>query len=116
MAAPQIPNLLSMRGGSRSRRGGRGGSSSLAGGFHVGVEEADAKKDQLIKQTDSDASLSRLSAVNLGYLDDKFAGQFVIGGPPPRRQPIINRGEQYLNFSVLELTTTPRHLCPYNCD
>lgn len=99
MAAPQIPNLLSMRGEARSRRGGRGGSNSLLGGFSSGVE-AEAKKDQLIQQTDSDASLSRLSAVNLGYLDDRFASQFVMGGTPPRRQPIINRGEQYLSFAV----------------
>jgi [phosphatase 2A protein]-leucine-carboxy methyltransferase len=100
MDAPEIPNLLSMRGGPRSRRGGRGGSSSLPGGFRSSVEETDAKNDQLIQQTDSDASLSRFSAVNLGYLDDKFASQFVVGGPPPRRQPIINRGEQYLNFAA----------------
>ncbi|KAL9626883.1 MAG: hypothetical protein Q9204_006964, partial [Flavoplaca sp. TL-2023a] len=41
--------------------------------------------------TDQDASVSRLSAVELGYLNDPFAVRFV-SGPGQRRFPIINRG------------------------
>ncbi|KAI0132105.1 S-adenosyl-L-methionine-dependent methyltransferase [Xylariales sp. AK1849] len=87
MSAPQIPNLLSLRGrgGTRSRgsRGGRGGLSSPG-----------ASHDSMIQGTDTDASVSRLSAVDIGYLDDSFARYFVqnAAGPPTRRLPIINRG------------------------
>jgi len=55
-----------------------------------------APKDTIIQQTDNDASVSRLSAVNLGYLDDSYAQSFVLGRTA-RRLPIINRGELYLN-------------------
>lgn len=37
--------------------------------------------------------MSRLSAVNLGYLDDPFAQHFVQMHEAPRRLPIINRGK-----------------------
>ncbi|KAF9881877.1 leucine carboxyl methyltransferase superfamily [Colletotrichum karsti] len=90
MAGSAIPNLLSLRGaragrGARGRgRGGRGDGPSSAGPTH----------DQTIQGTDDDAAGSRLSAVNVGYLDDPYARFFVDGmaGPPPRRLPIINRG------------------------
>lgn len=42
--------------------------------------------------TDNDASVSRLSAVELGYLDDPFARALTAAGPGTRRFPIINRG------------------------
>ncbi|KAK0391027.1 hypothetical protein NLU13_0529 [Sarocladium strictum] len=84
MSAPSIPNLLSLRGqrgGLRGRGRGRGGGSAIS-------------NDAVILNTDNDAAVSRLSAVDLGYLDDSFARYFVRAsdGPPPRRLPIINRG------------------------
>ncbi|KAL8750705.1 MAG: hypothetical protein Q9199_006894 [Rusavskia elegans] len=87
MAAPQIPNLNTLRRGQgRSLGRGRGASSSS-----LSDEEEKAAKDQIVQQTDQDASVSRLSAVELGYLDDPFAKRFV-SGPSQRRFPIINRG------------------------
>jgi [phosphatase 2A protein]-leucine-carboxy methyltransferase len=61
--------------------------------------QADA--DKRIRDTDNDASLSRLSAVKLGYLDDPFAKEFVIKDPNIRRQPLINRGERAPRIFVL---------------
>ncbi|KAI0010974.1 leucine carboxyl methyltransferase [Xylariaceae sp. FL0662B] len=87
MSAPSIPNLLSLRGsrgGLRGRGRGRGGHSSSATPSH----------DATIQDTDTDAAVSRLSAVDLGYLDDPFAEYFVQNqvGRATRRLPIINRG------------------------
>jgi len=88
MAAPSIPNLLSLRGGGRGGRGGgRGGGSTSTGSRRHGHASADA----VIQDTDTDAAVSRLSAVDLGYLDDPYA-RFFVSGPPTRRLPIINRG------------------------
>ncbi|KAI1377580.1 leucine carboxyl methyltransferase [Hypoxylon crocopeplum] len=87
MSAPSIPNLLSFRGsrgGIRSRGRGRGGHSHSAGPSH----------DATIQGTDTDAAVSRMSAVDLGYMQDPFAQYFVqnsVGGAV-RRLPIINRG------------------------
>jgi [phosphatase 2A protein]-leucine-carboxy methyltransferase len=86
MPAPEIPNLLnslrSARGG-RGRGRGRGGHGSSA-----------LTHDATIQGTDTDASVSRLSAVDLGYLYDPYAQHFVQSGngPVARRLPIINRG------------------------
>ena len=94
MAAPQIPNLNTLRRGQgRSFGRGRGAPSSS-----LGDEEEKAAKDQIVQQTDQDASVSRLSAVEAGYLNDPFAKQFV-SGPSQRRFPIINRG---LLFSIMD--------------
>ncbi|KAL1842629.1 hypothetical protein VTJ49DRAFT_4677 [Mycothermus thermophilus] len=87
MSASSIPNLLSLRGRSGGRgRGfggrGRGGSSGPGRGL---------SHDATIQGTDTDAAVSRLSAVDLGYLSDPFA-RFFVQGPPTRRLPIINRG------------------------
>lgn len=88
MQAPSIPNLLSLRGSSRGLRGrnrGRGG--------HPGAgASSQAQQDATIQGTDTDAAVMRLSAVELGYLDDQFAQYFVQGQQPNRRLPIINRG------------------------
>ena len=42
--------------------------------------------------TDNDASVSRLSAVELGYLDDPYATAVTAAEDATRRLPIINRG------------------------
>ncbi|KAI0109929.1 leucine carboxyl methyltransferase [Daldinia grandis] len=86
MSAPSIPNLLSLRGsrgGHRGRGRGRGGHSHSTGLSH----------DATIQGTDTDAAVSRMSAVDMGYLHDPFAQYFVqsLGGIV-RRLPIINRG------------------------
>ena len=90
MAAPQIPNLNSLRnplgaGRGRGRGRGRGGHSD------VSPEEERAANDRIVQQTDQDASVSRLSAVEVGYLDDPFAKYFA-STESQRRFPIINRG------------------------
>ncbi|KAI1317612.1 hypothetical protein EDD11_008182 [Mortierella claussenii] len=62
------------------------------GGTRVG-------RDDVIKGTDDDAIISKLSAVNLGYLDDPFVKHFV--KRPSRRPPLINRGS-YLRTASLD--------------
>ncbi|KAL2060981.1 hypothetical protein VTL71DRAFT_9033 [Oculimacula yallundae] len=99
MSAPQIPNLLASRGGPRSR-GGRGRGSSRGGPVESGGP-ASIRKDLAIQSTDTDAAVSRLSAVNLGYLEDPFAPLFV-GGEGTRRMPIINRGT-YTRTTALDI-------------
>ena len=91
MAAPHIPNLLSSR-GARSHGIGRGrgrGEFNVAG--EMGLPEQREAKDKIVQQTDQDASVSRMSAVKIGYLDDPFAKEFT-SIEAPRRFPIINRG------------------------
>jgi [phosphatase 2A protein]-leucine-carboxy methyltransferase len=91
MAAPNIPNLFSLSGSSASRGRGLGRGRSVL----EGEESSDAlrvKNDQIVRQTDQDANVSRLSAVQLGYLDDEFAQLFTPMAGPQRRFPIINRG------------------------
>ncbi len=90
MAALHIPNLNSLR---NARGIGRGRGRPGPGGSNTtGSEEEDkSTKDKVVQQTDQDASVSRLSAVEVGYLDDPFAKYFV-SGEGQRRFPIINRG------------------------
>jgi [phosphatase 2A protein]-leucine-carboxy methyltransferase len=93
MSAPQIPNLLSLRGGPRSRGGrGRGRGRSAGDPAHglPGGNTSD-RRDLHVQSTDTDAAVSRLSAVSSGYLNDPYASIFV-NGPATRRLPIINRG------------------------
>lgn len=93
MAAPQIPNLNTLR-GPRSSGPGRGRGR----GRGQGASRTDAPdptgdvtaKDEIVQQTDQDASISRMSAVDVGYLKDAFAEHFA--GERHRRFPIINRG------------------------
>lgn len=89
MSASSIPNLLSLRGHRGGARGGRGRGHGPASA---------TSSDAVILNTDNDAAVSRLSAVDIGYLDDTYARYFVRGtdGPPPRRLPIINRGKPVL--------------------
>ena len=86
MSTAQIPNLKSFRGS----RGGR----PQRRGQHVDTEEEKAANDKIIQGTDTDASVSRLSAVEIGYLSDPFAKAFVPSQTDRwiRRYPIINRG------------------------
>ncbi|TKA57564.1 hypothetical protein B0A49_12072 [Cryomyces minteri] len=86
MAAPSIPNLNTLR----PRAGGPSGLRGRRRNVEDGEQSAEAR-DRIVQQTDNDASLSRISAVELGYLHDPFARAFV-DGPVPRRYPIINRG------------------------
>ncbi|RKF57264.1 Leucine carboxyl methyltransferase 1 [Erysiphe neolycopersici] len=93
MAAPQIPNLLSLRGKPRSRRLDRKGdpvSCSFA---------SQQRRDLDIQGTDTDAAVSRMSAVSLEYLNDIYAPLFV-KGPLIRRLPIINRGTYTRTFAL----------------
>lgn len=89
-----IPNLNTLRTG---RRGPRlRGRSGVRGSGHAGPpddEDIGRTKDQIIQQTDHDASSSRMSAVSLGYLEDPYAKAFFPAGQEvPKRYPIINRG------------------------
>lgn len=62
-------------------------------------------KDRVVQQTDQDASQSRLSAVETGYLHDPFARVFVNGGVQ-RKLPLINRG-QYRSTNLLPQCAFP---------
>ncbi|KAL2799807.1 S-adenosyl-L-methionine-dependent methyltransferase [Aspergillus keveii] len=87
MSAPQIPNLNTLRrGAGRGRLRGRGGGHEGPGSTSRG------QKDRVVQGTDNDASVSRLSAVGLGYLEDSFARVLTPLGQETRRLPIINRG------------------------
>jgi [phosphatase 2A protein]-leucine-carboxy methyltransferase len=92
MSAASIPNLLISR-GSRGSDRGRGRLRGRGGG--APAERFQAEGENIIVQgTDTDAAVSRLSAVELGYLQDPFAKFFVTQETPgyQKRLPIINRG------------------------
>lgn len=66
----------------------------MASGDHHGTGGGAASaKDRVVQNTDNDASVSRLSAVELGYLEDPFTTTLTTPRPGTRRFPIINRGE-----------------------
>lgn len=89
MAATYIPNLNTLR---NARGTGRGRGRLGSGSSNTTASEGDTSaKDKVVQQTDQDASVSRLSAVEAGYLDDPFAKYFVLG-EEQKRLPIINRG------------------------
>lgn len=74
-------------------------------------EEEKAQHDRIVQQTDQDAGVSRLSAVESGYLDDPYAHMFTTVGPQ-RRFPIINRGGQSLSAKTLKsIDSRTRYLC-----
>ncbi|KAL3427501.1 leucine carboxyl methyltransferase [Phlyctema vagabunda] len=103
MSAPQIPNLLMMRGGLRGR-GGRGRGRGRGGPLpppDSSEPQPSPRHDKAIQATDSDAAVSRFSAVSLGYLDDPFATYFA-GLQATRRLPVINRGT-YTRTTALDL-------------
>ncbi|RPA85432.1 leucine carboxyl methyltransferase, partial [Ascobolus immersus RN42] len=62
-------------------------------------------KDTIIQHTDHDASSSRLSAVQTGYLTDPFAHLLHPTAPPTRRLPLINRGTYTRTSSIDTLVT-----------
>ncbi|ROT34826.1 leucine carboxyl methyltransferase [Sodiomyces alkalinus F11] len=102
MSANSIPNLLSLRENKNPRSGsartGLRGLGRDKGSDSQTVERTPTStQDRIVQGTDDDAAVSRLSAVDLGYLDDPFAQHFIEtpsggGRPSPRRLPIINRG------------------------
>jgi len=102
-----IPNLNTLRtgrGGPRLRGGRRGGRGSSACADDGSTEPDNAAKDRAIQQTDYDASSSRLSALELGYLTDPYAKAFLNPGEQiPRRYPIINRGTYVRSTAIDKL-------------
>ncbi|CAG8155123.1 unnamed protein product [Penicillium olsonii] len=95
-----IPNLNSLRQGRGRGRGLGSGNVSRPG------------KDQVVQGTDNDASVSRLSAVELGYLDDPYATALTPPGSATRRLPIINRGTYVRTTTIDQLVT--RFLGPWS--
>ncbi|KAL2869353.1 protein C-terminal leucine carboxyl O-methyltransferase ppm1 [Aspergillus lucknowensis] len=97
MSASQIPNLNTFRrGAGRGRLRGRGG--------HEGPGSTSrGQKDRVVQGTDNDASVSRLSAVGLGYLEDPFASALTPPGQETRRLPIINRGTYVRTTAIDQL-------------
>lgn len=92
MANSHIPNINTIH-TSRLNGPGRGRGRGLAGSSRGANSDQDkALKDKLVQQTDQDASVSRLSAVQIGYFDDSFAAIFA-SSQSQRRFPIINRGD-----------------------
>ncbi|KAG2014555.1 hypothetical protein GB937_006516 [Aspergillus fischeri] len=88
-----IPNLNTLRrGGGRGRLRGRGGFGTGAPGEERHGSRGIAAQDRVVQGTDNDASVSRLSAVEIGYLEDPFARALTPPGSETRRLPIINRG------------------------
>ncbi|KAL5045336.1 leucine carboxyl methyltransferase 1 [Aspergillus fruticulosus] len=95
MSASQIPNLNTLRrDGGRGRFRGRGGHNGSSRSGH---------KDRVVQGTDNDASVSRLSAVGLGYLEDPFARALTPMGQETRRLPIINRGTYVRTTAIDQL-------------
>lgn len=83
----------------RGSRGGRGGRGQGRGALAASAISHEAA----IQGTDTDAAVSRLSAVDVGYLEDPYARYFVQSPDGPasaRRLPIINRGGRVPNLCV----------------
>lgn len=131
MSAPSIPNLNTLRRGRGGLRGrARAPRGYPSGGDHPHDSDSSQAKDRIILGTDNDASVSRLSAVELGYLEDPFARAVAPSTSSPsapssttgpgagvRRLPIINRGlsaTPVCNDTSEMLTGYFRHLCPHN--
>ncbi|KAH9841269.1 leucine carboxyl methyltransferase like protein [Teratosphaeria destructans] len=98
-----IPNLNTLRPGRRGPRlrGDRGGRA-IPVNDDASAEDIEAERDRIVQQTDNDASISRLSAVALGYLKDDYAQLFLVQGQQvPKRYPIINRGT-YVRTSAID--------------
>ncbi|KAL2823353.1 S-adenosyl-L-methionine-dependent methyltransferase [Aspergillus cavernicola] len=99
MSASQIPNLNTLRrGAGRGRLRGRGGHEGPGSGSR-------GHNDRVVQGTDNDASVSRLSAVGLGYLDDPHARALTPPGQETRRLPIINRGTYVRTTAIDQLVS-----------
>ncbi|KAI1947130.1 hypothetical protein LOZ57_003368 [Ophidiomyces ophidiicola] len=85
--------------GRASRFRGRGGADKTSHPY-ANV----SAKDKVIQQTDYDASMSRLSAVELGYLDDPFAG--ILSGIGREDAPRRLYTEREFYFSGTYVRTT----------
>ena len=89
MSAQEIPDLRTLLG---NRRGGpQRGRARGRGGFGTSSENNDLLKDTAVRNTDQDAAGSRVSCVELGYLDDPYAKLFTTQ-TATRRLPLLNRG------------------------
>ncbi|RMD40394.1 hypothetical protein DV735_g4712, partial [Chaetothyriales sp. CBS 134920] len=62
------------------------------GGSGGGIGHRQPSSDEIICATDNDATTSRVSAVDAGYLDDPFAKLLSGVGDVARRLPLMNRG------------------------
>ncbi|KAF2195280.1 leucine carboxyl methyltransferase 1 [Zopfia rhizophila CBS 207.26] len=109
MAAQEIPNLRTLLG---NRRGGPSRGRERGRGFPGASHEGNgALKDNAVRNTDQDAASSRVSCVELGYLNDSYAKLFATQ-PVTRRLPLLNRGT-YVRTSAIDLlvdqflTTSP---------
>ncbi|KAF2640289.1 leucine carboxyl methyltransferase [Massarina eburnea CBS 473.64] len=109
MAAKEIPDLRTLLGPRRG--GGLRGRGGGRGGFGTSHEEKEAVRDSAVRGTDQDAAGSRVSCVELGYLDDPYAELFATQAST-RRLPLLNRGT-YVRTSAIDnlvdrfLTTSP---------
>lgn len=63
---------------------------------------APAGSDDAIRATDDDAALSRISAVQAGYLEDPFAGLVykLKLGERPKKAPLINVGTHHRTWAL----------------
>lgn len=91
----------------RLRRGqGQGrGSRGVIDQVEDDVESTKATGDRIVQATNAHASISRMSAVDVGYLEDVFACEFAQPGAV-RRFPIINRGTTPRKHFILILAGT----------
>jgi [phosphatase 2A protein]-leucine-carboxy methyltransferase len=95
----EIPNLRTLLGqgrGGTSRGRGRG-----RGALGTSSEERAQVLDNAVKGTDQDAAGSRVSCVELGYLDDPYAKLFATQ-QTARKLPLLNRGT-YVRTSAIDL-------------
>jgi [phosphatase 2A protein]-leucine-carboxy methyltransferase len=90
MSAREIPDLRTLLG---ARRGGPGRGVIRSRGGPPGSSHTTrgAAADDAVRNTDQDAAGSRVSCVELGYLDDPYAKLFA-SQPATRRLPLLNRG------------------------
>ncbi|CAO3639561.1 unnamed protein product [Mucor hiemalis] len=66
-------------------------------------EDIQTTNNDIVRGTNDDATVSRLSAASLGYLKDPFVQYFV--KRPVRRSPIINRGTFIRNYAIDSLVS-----------
>ena len=57
--------------------------------------------DDAVRSTNDDALVSKLSAVNTGYIQDPFATQFLKRSQHQKRSPLLNRGT-YLRCTAID--------------